>query len=48
MGNEFVKKADSYIEDNPDILRFCQELNENDSLPNNCKSIALDLEMFDR
>ena len=43
MGKEFVKKQSSFIEDTPDLLRYFKEINENKSLPANCKPIALDL-----
>ena len=43
MGKEFVKQQDSFIEDTPDLLRYFEQLNENKSLPANCKPIALDL-----
>ena len=43
MGKEFVKKHKSFIEDTPDLLRYFEEINENKSLPANCKPIALDL-----
>ena len=43
MGKEFVKQQESFIEDTPDLLRYFEQLNENESLPANCKPIALDL-----
>ena len=43
MGKEFVRKQDSFIEDTPDLLRFFEDLNEKDSLPENCKPVSLDL-----
>ena len=43
MGKEFVKQQDFFIEDTPDLLRYFEQLNENKSLPANCKPIALDL-----
>ena len=43
MGKEFVKEQKSHIEDTPDLLRYFKDINENDTLPPNCKPIALDL-----
>ena len=43
MGKDFVKNQNSFIEDTPDLLRYFKQLNENNSLPANCKPIALDL-----
>ena len=43
MGKEFVKNYNSYIEDTLDLLRYFYEINESNSLPADCKPIALDL-----
>ena len=43
MGKDFVKNQNSIIEDTPDLLRYFKQLNETNSLPANCKPIALDL-----
>ena len=38
-----VKAKESFIEDTPDILRFFDEINEEENLPQNTKPVALDL-----
>ena len=40
---EDVKKLDSYIEDTPDLLRKINVLNENESIPDGAKPIAIDI-----
>ena len=43
VGKDSVKNQKSFIEDTPDLLRYFKELNETNSLPPNCKPVALDL-----
>ena len=38
-----VKEQESYIQDTPDLLRFCEEVNENGTLPEETKPVAIDL-----
>ena len=34
---------ESFIQDTPDLLRYCKETNENETLPENTKPVAIDL-----
>lgn len=43
-----VKEQESYIQDTPDLLRFCEEVNENGTLPEETKPVAIDLKSMSK
>ena len=40
---EQVKTKDSYVEDNPDILRYFLTVNEEETLPTDAKPVTIDI-----